>query len=82
MRSAKTFELKWCNLKPRVLVHLLCLMQLWIVFGMESTAARINKCAEVIPCEIVCEIHFKQLLLALSLPYAEETNSSVVRQPF
>jgi hypothetical protein len=67
MLSARTFELKLCNFK--VLVYLLCLVQMWIVFGIESTAAHTNKRAEVIPCEIVCEIHFTQLLVALSLPY-------------
>jgi hypothetical protein len=57
-------------------------MQLWIVFDIESTTAHTNKRVKVIPCEIVCEIHFTQLLMALSLPDAEETNSSVVGQPF
>jgi len=53
-------------------------VQLWIVFGIESTAAHTNKRAEVIPCETVCEIQVTQLLLALSLPDAEETNALVV----
>jgi hypothetical protein len=53
-------------------------MQLWIVFGIETTAAQTNKRAEVIPCEIVCKSHFTQLLLVLSLPDAEGTNSSVL----
>jgi len=50
------------------------------VFGIESTAAHTNtsKRAEVILCEVVCEINFTPLLLVLSLPDAEETNSSVV----
>jgi len=32
--------------------------------------------------EVLCKIHFTQLLVLLSLPNAEHTNSFVVGQPF
>jgi hypothetical protein len=78
MHSVKTFELIWCNFKakspgsPSVSDVTVDRVRYWI------HSSHTNKRAEVILCEVVCEINFTQLLLVLSLPDAEKTNSSVV----
>lgn len=80
MPSARHSSRKGTLSKPRVLEHLLCLMQLWTLFRLPSKA--VHSFTLKWFCEILCKIHITQLLLILPLPNAECTNSFVVEQPF
>lgn len=51
--------------KPRLLVDLLCLVQWWITFRLAFKGALKSQRAEVVQCEVVCEMHTVQLLLAV-----------------
>jgi hypothetical protein len=51
--------------KQSVLLRLLCLMQLWISFGLSSKDIHKNQHSYVILCEILCEFQVAQLFLTL-----------------
>jgi hypothetical protein len=66
--SAGHLSRKGAFAKPRALVHLLCLTQLWTVFRLASKVAHKSHCTKVVPCEM----HITHS------PNAEQTNSIVV----
>ena len=60
--------------KPRLLVRLSYLELLLTVFGLASKAAHKHQRAEVVSCDIGCEVHVSQLLLTPASPKTEEIN--------
>lgn len=67
------FEEEGCVVKPRVLVHVPCLVYVWTVFVLIAGTNHKNQLAEVVSCEIVPKKHVAQLLQPLSLPIVEQT---------
>jgi hypothetical protein len=73
--QCKTVEQKGSICKDKM-VCLLCLMQLWTVFGLASRASHKNECAAVVSYEIVFDMHAVSVFVKCRAHYF------VIGQPF